>query len=182
MNEVESFPSEVIPQLRQEVAPLHGGDAAPCKAQWSHLGPTTLFGAELSGRGWSEIEPAFNRFAASLPGSLSCDYDVLGAGVSGDLGYIAEIERTEAASYGGKPQPMHCASRPFFAERMARGGRSTDTAIRLMTPPEMPSLHVRTSGPCRSRSDAAHGPHQGHRLRFLREQQPPTGLCPRSHD
>ena len=73
VNEVESFPSEVIPQLRQEVAPLHGGDAAPCKAQWSHLGPTTLFGAELSGRGWSEIEPAFNRFAASLSGSLSCD-------------------------------------------------------------------------------------------------------------
>ena len=80
MNEIDDFLSEVIPQLRQEVAALHSGDAEPRKV-WSHDDPVTLFGAELSRRGWGEIEPAFDRLAASFSGSQSCDYEVLGAGV-----------------------------------------------------------------------------------------------------
>jgi ketosteroid isomerase-like protein len=105
MHEVEDFLSEVIPRLRQEIASLHGGDAEPRKALWSHNDPVTLFGAELSGRGWGEIEPAFDRLAASFSGSQSCDYEVLGAGVSGDLGYVAAIERSVAASRGGDLHP-----------------------------------------------------------------------------
>lgn len=42
----------------------------------------------------------FDRLAASFSGSQSCDYEVLGAGVSGDLGYVAAIERSVAASLG----------------------------------------------------------------------------------
>ena len=105
MNETDAFLSEVIPQLRQEIAAIHGGDAEPRKALWSHDDPVTLFGAELSGRGWGEIEPTFDRLAASFSGSQSCDYEVLGAGVSGDLGYVAAIERSVAASLGGEPHP-----------------------------------------------------------------------------
>ena len=101
MNEIDDFLSEAIPQLRQEVAALHSGNAAPRKALWSHDDPVTLFGAELTGRGWGEIEPMFDRLAASFSGSQSCDYEVLGAGVSGDLGYVAAIERSVAASLGG---------------------------------------------------------------------------------
>ena len=105
MNEDDAFLSEVIPQLRQEITALHSGDAQPRKALWSHDDPVTLFGAELSGRGWGEIEPAFDRLAASFSGSGSCDYEVLGAGVSGDLGYVAAIERSVAASAGGELRP-----------------------------------------------------------------------------
>lgn len=32
MNEIDDFLSEVIPQLRQEVAALHSGNAGPRKA------------------------------------------------------------------------------------------------------------------------------------------------------
>jgi ketosteroid isomerase-like protein len=101
MSEIDDFLSEVIPQLRQEVAALHSGNAEPRKALWSHDDPVTLFGAELTGRSWGEIEPMFDRLAASFSGSQSCDYEVLGAGVSGDLGYVAAIERSVAASLGG---------------------------------------------------------------------------------
>jgi hypothetical protein len=66
MNEIDDFLSEAIPQLRQEVAALHSGNAAPRKALWSHDDPVTLFGAELTGRGWGEIEPMFDRLAASF--------------------------------------------------------------------------------------------------------------------
>lgn len=89
MNEDDAFLSEVIPQLRQEITALHSGDAQPRKALWSHDDQVTLFGADLSGRGWSEIEPVFDRLAASFSGNGSGDYEVLGAGVSGDLGYVA---------------------------------------------------------------------------------------------
>jgi ketosteroid isomerase-like protein len=69
-----------------------------------HRDPVTLFGAEFAGRGWSEIGPVFDRLAASFSGSQSCDYEVLGAGVSGDLGYVAAIERSVAASLRGELQ------------------------------------------------------------------------------
>ena len=67
----------------------------------SHDDPVNLFGAELTGRRWGEIEPMFDGLAASFSGSQSCDYEVLGAGVSGDLGYVAAIERSVTASLGG---------------------------------------------------------------------------------
>jgi len=105
MNEDDAFLSEVIPQLRQEITALHSGDAQPRKALWSHDDQVTLFGADLSGRGWSEIEPVFDRLAASFSGSGSGDYEVLSAGVSGDLGYVAAIERSVAARAGGDPHP-----------------------------------------------------------------------------
>jgi hypothetical protein len=44
MNEIDDFLSEVIPQLRQEVAALHSGSAAPRKALWSHDDPVTRVG------------------------------------------------------------------------------------------------------------------------------------------
>jgi len=105
MSEVEEFLSEVIPQLQQEIGALHNGDAEPRKALWSHDNSVTLFGAELSGRGWGDIEPVFDRLAASFSGGQSCDYEILGAGVSGELGYIAAIERSVAASEGGDLHP-----------------------------------------------------------------------------
>jgi ketosteroid isomerase-like protein len=114
-----NFLSEVIPQLRQEIAALRNGTAEPRKALWSHRDPVTLFGAELSGHGWSEIEPVFDRLAASFSGSQSCDYEVVGAGVSGDLGYLAAIERSVAASQGGEPQ--HYALRVTIVFRREGG-------------------------------------------------------------
>lgn len=105
MNEVESFLSEVIPLLRQEIRAFHDGDAGPRKALWSRRDPVTLFGAIYTARGWGDVEPVFDRLAASFSGSQSCEYEIAGAGVSGDLGYIAAIERAVAASGGGELKP-----------------------------------------------------------------------------
>jgi ketosteroid isomerase-like protein len=100
VDDVDLFTSTVIPLLKEEVMNLHNGDVTPRMALWSHHEPVTLFGAELSASGWSEIEPAFHRLAASFSGSHSCEYEVLASGVSGDLGYVVAIERSVAASRG----------------------------------------------------------------------------------
>ena len=63
---VEAFLGTVMPRLKQEVLALQQGDPGPRMALWSRNDPVTLFGAELSGRGWGEIEPAFRRLAASF--------------------------------------------------------------------------------------------------------------------
>ncbi len=101
---VEAFLGTVMPRLKQEVLALQQGDPGPRMALWSRNDPVTLFGAELSGRGWGEIEPAFRRLAASFLGGESCEYEVLAAGVSGALGYVVAIERSIAA--GGSSGPV----------------------------------------------------------------------------
>jgi ketosteroid isomerase-like protein len=103
MDDAAAFLSTVVPRLAEEVVALHNGDAAPRMVLWSHTEPVTLFGAEMSRRGWDEIEPAFDLLAASFTGSQSFEYDVLAAGVSGDLGYVVGIEHSVAARHGAPP-------------------------------------------------------------------------------
>jgi ketosteroid isomerase-like protein len=103
--DVDRFLSTVIPRLKDEVLALHNRNAAPRMALWSHNEPVTLFGAELSSSGWGEVEPAFQRLAASFSGGQSCEYEVLAAEASGDLGYVVAIERSVAASGGGELLP-----------------------------------------------------------------------------
>jgi ketosteroid isomerase-like protein len=103
MEYVDDFTSTVIPRLRDEVLALHNGDVAPRIALWSHNEPVTLFGAELTSRGWAQVESAFHRLAASFSGGQSCEYEVLAAAASGDLGYVVAIERSVAASGAGEP-------------------------------------------------------------------------------
>ena len=83
---------------------MENGDARPCKGLWSHHDPVALFGAEASASGWEQVEPIFDRLAESFSQGQSCTYDVLGAGVSGDLGYVVAIERSVAGTHGSPPQ------------------------------------------------------------------------------
>jgi ketosteroid isomerase-like protein len=71
---------------------------------WSHEDPVTLFGAEASASGWAALEPIFNRLARSFSDGQSCTHEVGGAGVSGDLGYVAAIERSVAGTHGSAPE------------------------------------------------------------------------------
>ena len=98
MDDVDAFVASVMPLLSEEVQALHGGNVGPRMALWSHQEPVTLFGAVLTQRGWNAIEPAFEWLATTFHLSGSYDYEVLAAGVSGDLGYIAGIEHSVAAT------------------------------------------------------------------------------------
>lgn len=103
MDDVAAFVSTVVPQLKDEVRALHDGNAGPRMALWSHQEPVTLFGAELTRDGWAELEPAFVYLAGTFTGSTSCEYEVLAAGVSGDLGYVVGIEHSVAARRDAPP-------------------------------------------------------------------------------
>ena len=101
MGAVEDFVALVVPRLEEEASAIHAGDVEPRLALWSRSDPVTLFGAVMTRTGWDELQPAFARLARSFGGSESFRFEVMAAGVSGDLGYVAGIERSRAARTGG---------------------------------------------------------------------------------
>jgi len=81
---------------------LHSGDAGPRKALWSTREPVTVFGAGMSATGLAETEATFDWVASRFTGFESAEWEILSAGVSGDLAYVVAIEHT-TVSIGGAP-------------------------------------------------------------------------------
>lgn len=104
MAEVDDFLAEVLPPLQAADKALHDGDPRPRLALWSREEPLTLFGALLAAEGRPAIEAVFERLGERFSDCESFEYEVLAAGASGDLGYIAGIERTVASVAGAPPQ------------------------------------------------------------------------------
>ena len=81
---------------------LHSGDAGPRKALWSTGEPVTVFGAAMTAAGQAETQATFDWVASRFAGFESAEWEILSAGVSGDLAYIVAIEHT-TTSIGGAP-------------------------------------------------------------------------------
>jgi ketosteroid isomerase-like protein len=114
MTELDEFLAEVLPRLHHTEFSLHDGDAAPRFAMWSHDDPVTLFGAAMAGRGWDEVRAIFEHIAARFSNCASCDWEVVAAGVSGDLGYVAAIECTVCSVAGSEPSSYSLRSTTVF--------------------------------------------------------------------
>jgi len=98
--ETDAFLAEMIPQQRAADGAIHDGDAAPRLALWSRKDPVTLFGAQLSGSGWGELEPVFHSVASWFTHADSFDLEIIAAGASGDLAYTVGYEHTSATVEG----------------------------------------------------------------------------------
>jgi ketosteroid isomerase-like protein len=104
MAEVDDFLGSVLPALRDADTAFHNGNAGPRIAIWSRNDPVTLFGALLTKGGWGEIASAFKWLASRFSNCDSFEYEVIAAGASGDLAYIAGIEHTTAAVGPAAPE------------------------------------------------------------------------------
>jgi ketosteroid isomerase-like protein len=105
VDDAETFVSAVMPALTEADTALHNGDAEPRKVLWSRTDPVTLFGAAKTTIGADEVIPFFDVLATRFSNCESFTYEVTAAGVSGDLAYVAGIERTTASVGGADPQP-----------------------------------------------------------------------------
>lgn len=105
MTETEDFLAATVARLHDAETALHHGDAAPRKAMWSRSEPVTLFGAAMSGTGWSEIEPIFDALERSFSDCISFRNEIVAAYASGDLAYTVAFEHTTCSVNGGPPQP-----------------------------------------------------------------------------
>jgi ketosteroid isomerase-like protein len=97
MADVDEFLVSALPPLTAADTAIHNGDAGPRIALWSREDPVTLFGAVQTKTGWGEIAPVFEWLSSRFSNCESFEYEVLAAGASGDLAYIAGVEHTTAA-------------------------------------------------------------------------------------
>lgn len=99
----EEFLADVLPRQIAAERAVHQGDAGPRTALWSHADPVSLFGAWLPVRtGWADVGDAFKRVAAQFSDSREYRFEVVAAGVSGDLAYTIGFEHN-TVSVNGRP-------------------------------------------------------------------------------
>lgn len=142
MADVDEFLDAVRPTLHEMEMAFHNGDVGPRNATWSHEDPVTLFGALLTKYGWSEVAPAFEFLASRLSNGTAYEYEVIGAGASGDLAYIAGYEHTMASVGGAEPEAYNLRVTTVFrredgewkiVHRHADPMPESDTARRQLT-------------------------------------------------
>jgi ketosteroid isomerase-like protein len=101
VSEVEEFLAGMLPrQLAAEHA-LCRGDAGPRSGTWSQRDPVTLFGAAVPvRRGWDEVSSTFRWLANRFSDLCDYEFELVAAGVSGDLAYTVGFEHKTVVADG----------------------------------------------------------------------------------
>jgi ketosteroid isomerase-like protein len=148
MSELDDFRSKALGRHIEAETALHYGDPAPRLEMWSAQDPVTLFGAWGSCKsGWDEVSRITRRFASRLSTVSGYRFEVVAAGVSGDLAYTVGYERYWGSIDGGPVQPT--ALRVTHVYRRENGEwkivhRHGDFASADQGPPaEAPATHKR---------------------------------------
>jgi ketosteroid isomerase-like protein len=102
-NETDEFLKYMLPKQIAAERAIHGGNAEPRLALWSHRDPLTLLGAKLSGKGWADLSAKFRTVASWFSDSTSYEIEVIAAGASGDLAYIVGYEHN-VVNVNGAPK------------------------------------------------------------------------------
>jgi len=100
MTELDAFLDAVIPRQTEAERAIHNGDASARLAMWSPNDPVTVFGAWVSKDGWTDVSQLFEWLARRFSDCTSYRFDVVAAGVSGDLAYTVGYEHTTASVNG----------------------------------------------------------------------------------
>ena len=105
-NELDRFLAETLPRQLEAERALHEGDPEPRLAMWSNNDPVTLLGAfGMAKRGWEEVSRTFRWVASRFSNLTEYDFELIAAGVSGDLAYTVGYERHSVSIAGGPVEP-----------------------------------------------------------------------------
>lgn len=106
MNELDDFLNETMAlQIEAEEA-IHNGDPALRLQMWSQKDPVTLFGAwGPCNSGWDEVSRTFRWVASRFSNCTEYSFELVAAGVSGDLAYTVGYEHSERSLDGGAVEP-----------------------------------------------------------------------------
>jgi ketosteroid isomerase-like protein len=101
MDELERFLTEFLPRQERAEKAIHDGVVRPRLDLWTRRDPVTLFGAAVPcASGWDQLLPTFDWVASRFRNCSSYRFEVVAAGVSGDLAYVAGFEHTTAEIEG----------------------------------------------------------------------------------
>lgn len=98
--ELDDFVAQIVARHRAATTGVRNGDPTVFIEQLSTHEPVTLFPASQSSRhGWADVSEAIRRVASVYSGSEDVDFEVIAAGLSGDLAYVVGYEQA-ASSVG----------------------------------------------------------------------------------
>jgi ketosteroid isomerase-like protein len=102
MSELDDFHASTLARQVEAEEALRNGDPEPRLAMWSTQDPVTVLGGVRSAKGWDEVSGLFRWLGSEFSDCTSYRFELVAAGVSGDLVYTVGYEHT-SASWGGTP-------------------------------------------------------------------------------
>lgn len=107
MSELEDFVSEMVALHSQATTGVRNGDPTSFVEQLSTSDPVTLFPAsQPSQKGWADVSQAIRRVASAYTSSNVVEFEVVAAGLSGDLAYLVGYERATSSIEGGAAKEL----------------------------------------------------------------------------
>jgi ketosteroid isomerase-like protein len=106
MSELDDFITTTLArQIKAEEA-IHNGDPNPRLEMWSTSDPVTLFGAFGPCKSGTDEVTRISRWVASLfSNCIAYNFELVAAGVSGDLAYTVGYEHSSRSINGGPVEP-----------------------------------------------------------------------------
>jgi len=106
MNELNDFLMTVIPIQEKAEEAIHNGDAGPRLKMWSTKDPVTLFGAWGPCKSGSDEVIRISQWVASrFSNCTRYSFEIVTAGVSGDMAYTVGYEHSIRSVDGGPAEP-----------------------------------------------------------------------------
>jgi ketosteroid isomerase-like protein len=104
MSELDDFLTQTLARQVKAEEAIHNGDLAPRLAMWTRNDPVSLFGGMgPCNSGWPDVSRTFHWLARRFSDCTSYEFELMAAGLSGDLAYTVGYEHT-ATSIDGEPQ------------------------------------------------------------------------------
>jgi len=106
LSELDDFLASFLPRQIETDRAIHSGDLTPRLAIWSRSDPVTLFGAfGPCNSGWDEVSKTFEWVASRFTSGTAFTFELVAAGLSGDLAYTVGYERSIRSVDGGPAEP-----------------------------------------------------------------------------
>ena len=106
MSELDDFVTATLARQIEAEQALVNGDPRPRLAMTSTLDPVTVFGARVPLRqGWDEVGEILGWLASRWSDCTDYGFDLVAAGVSGDLAYMVGFERIANSVVGVAVEP-----------------------------------------------------------------------------
>jgi len=105
MSELDDFLTPTLARQLEAEQALINGDPALRLAMWSTQDPVTVFGAMTSNSGSEEVRRVFRWLASRFSNCTSYRFELVAAGVSGDLAYTVGYEHTSFSMDGAPVEP-----------------------------------------------------------------------------
>lgn len=107
MSELDDFITNTLARQSKAEEAIHNGNVEPRLEMWTTREPVTVFGAGVPlKRGSDEVTRAFRWVASRFSNCTAYRFELIAAGVSGDLAYTVGFEHSTRSMDGGPAESV----------------------------------------------------------------------------